>query len=165
LLLCPRSDRLVTIGPKLITDLRLREERTREFARFIAEHSLTRPYLNESVRRLTNRWATREDDELTGYDADGAPKGCSRCSVCQEFEGFYAPKNRANRWGNNNGRSTASTIHCACANTNRCARCGELLPERKLRVHYYDENNHRIAYLSGLHALQHRAQRSISSGQ
>ena len=85
----------------------------------------------------------------------GVPKGCSRCAKCQEYRGFYAKKEQ-HAMGNLNGRSGACTIYCSCANQNKCARCGQPLAERKLRAHYYDEDNHRIPYMSGLHALGHR---------
>ena len=151
----PVHDRILPTTLRLPYDMLVSKKQIREIERFITERGLARPYLDRCTRRLTNRWANNYEHESTGYDDDGVPKGCTRCPRCGEYQGFYAEAHRP-ACGNQNGHSTACYVYCLCANNNRCAACGKLLAERKLRGHYFDDRGDRISYYSGLHALAHR---------
>jgi hypothetical protein len=152
------NDRVILNALQLPCELPVREEQQRELQRFVRDHQLTRPYFGGGPPvYFTNRRAYEHEADLTGYDEYGVPRACARCGKCGEYAGAYVTKT-CSMFGTPNAKSVARTIYCRCANTNRCARCGQLLAERKLRACYYDVANCRIAYMSGLHAVAHQCQ-------
>lgn len=100
------------------------------------------------------RPATPADiDRLSGQDADGVPKGLSRCTTCRWFAGDYVAVD-----GEGDGDLTPRVIrvHCRCENHNRCAGCGELLADHRLSAYHYDEADREVAYVAAYAAFSHR---------
>lgn len=100
------------------------------------------------------RAATPADvDRLSGHEADGVPKGLSRCAICRVFAGDYLALN-----GEGDGDLTPRVlhVHCRCENHNRCAGCGETLADRRLSAYRYDEANGKVGYLAAYAAFNHR---------
>jgi hypothetical protein len=48
------------------------------------------------------------------------------------------------------------TVHCRCANDNRCAACDRLLYEHKLNANYYNPRDGQIWHVPGFSGLGHR---------
>jgi hypothetical protein len=89
------------------------------------------------------------DEELTlkGTHAEGVPRGLLPCLSCGEWRGECF--------------DTLNTgllvrIHCTCENDNHCARCGELLGERKLNANYFDPVDRTVWHVPGFLALEHK---------
>jgi hypothetical protein len=96
------------------------------------------------------RHATAEELLLfAGMNPDGIPTGLSRCSVCAEWKGTCldpAPQ----------FHEQLMRVACRCDNDNRCARCHDLLAERKLNANYYCEADGRIWHTPGFVGLGHQ---------
>src|SRR5690606_4996164 len=61
---------------------------------------------------------------LRGLNAEGVPCGLSRCDKCREYRGHCLdPMHPDDLW--------LLPVYCRCENMNHCARCGELLHERR----------------------------------
>ncbi|MDO8477182.1 MAG: hypothetical protein Q7W02_13490 [Candidatus Rokubacteria bacterium] len=86
---------------------------------------------------------------LAGAGPEGAPRGLERCPVCSEWRGncldpspqFFAK---------------LMTVHCRCANDNRCAACGQPLYEHKLNTNYYNPRDRQIWHVPAFCGLSHQ---------
>lgn len=99
------------------------------------------------------RRATPGDiDRLSGQDANGVPKGLSRCTTCGSFAGDYVAVD-----GEGDGDLTPRVIrvHCRCENHNRCAGCGETLADWRLSAYHYGEAERTVWYVAAYAALSH----------
>jgi hypothetical protein len=108
------------------------------------------------------RPAARADiDRLSGQEADGVPKGLSRCTTCRLFAGDYLALNGAG----DHRTPRVLQVHCRCENHNRCAGCGETLADRRLSAYQYDEANRQVGYLAAYSAFSHRCQDTRKTAQ
>jgi len=86
---------------------------------------------------------------LAGAGPDGVPRGLERCPACGEWRGTCLdPSPRF--------AGQVMTVHCRCANDNRCAACGGLLYGRKLNANYYNVRDRQIWHVPGFSGLHHR---------
>lgn len=90
-----------------------------------------------------------EAERLAGVRDDGMPCGLERCPTCGDWRGECLDTHPA-------GRPWLVYVDCRCANTNRCAACGELLCERALNRNYYEECTGRVVHMAGFAAVGHR---------
>ena len=96
------------------------------------------------------RPATEEERvRLAGLNADGVPKGLTRCPVCAEWRGKCLDPNPV-------FAGQLVPVHCRCANDTRCVRCGQPLYARRLNANYYDVATGTIWHVPGFCALTHR---------
>jgi hypothetical protein len=109
---------------------------------------------------LTKGGHTASADELArlaGAGPDGVPRGLERCPACGEWRGTCLdPSPRF--------AGQVMTVHCRCANDNRCAACGLLLYERKLNANYYNPRDGRIWHVPGFSGLRHRCPGTPAAG-
>jgi len=85
---------------------------------------------------------------LAGTNEDGSPRGLQRCATCHDWCGVCLDPSE-------NFRGQVMTVHCRCANHNRCARCGTPLYERRLNANYYDAKGNGIWHVPGFKGLSH----------
>jgi len=98
-----------------------------------------------------------EVTRLAGAGPDGVPRGLERCPACGEWRGTCLdPSPRF--------AGQVMTVHCRCANDNRCAACGRLLYERKLNANYYNPRDGRIWHVPGFSGLGHRCPGTPAAG-
>jgi len=92
-----------------------------------------------------------EEKGLAGTHADGVPRGLLPCPVCGEWRGdcFDTPY-----------QELVVTVCCVCQNVNRCARCRELIYERKLNANYFELADRTIWHVPGFSGLHHRCRRT-----
>jgi hypothetical protein len=109
---------------------------------------------------LTKGGHTASADELArlaGAGPDGVPRGLERCPACGEWRGTCLdPSPRF--------AGQVMTVHCRCANDNRCAACGGLLYERKLNANYYNPRDGQIWHVPGFCAGGHRCPSPPAAG-
>jgi hypothetical protein len=102
------------------------------------------------------RAATDEElQRLAGTEPDGRPAGLDRCLRCRGYRGTC-------RDPSENFRGQVMTVHCACENHNRCARCGEQLYEHRLNANYYDPADRTIWHVPGFCGLSHRCRSLVN---
>ena len=86
---------------------------------------------------------------LTGTGPAGVPRGLECCPTCREWRGSCLdPSPRF--------FGKVMTVHCRCANDNRCAACGQLLYERKLNANFYNPRDGQIWHVPGFCCESHR---------
>jgi hypothetical protein len=127
-------------------DIRARREELEAFA------AQTRANGGHLMGDLTKggRPATEEEmGRLAGTEADGRPVGLQRCARCRGYHGTCLDPSE-------DFRGQVMTVHCACENRNRCARCGEQLYEHRLNANYYDPADGHIWHVPGFCGLSHR---------
>jgi hypothetical protein len=101
--------------------------------------------------------STDELARLAGAGPGGVPRGLERCPACGEWRGTCLdPSPRF--------AGQVMTVHCRCANDNRCAACGGLLYERKLNANYYNPRDGHIWYVPGFSGLGHRCPVAPAAG-
>lgn len=88
-----------------------------------------------------------EEDRLVGTHADVVPRRLLPCPVCGEWRGECF---------DTLCQELVVTVCCVCQNDNRCARCGELLYERRLSANYFDLADRKIWHVPGFSGLHHR---------
>lgn len=79
---------------------------------------------------------------------DGSPAGLHACPRCGEHRGQCldtVPQEMLH----------TLTVHCRCENINRCARCGDLLFERRLDANYYSRATGLVLFVPGGYARRH----------
>jgi hypothetical protein len=81
------------------------------------------------------------------------PRGLERCSSCSEWQGECLDPNPL-------FQGHVVPVHCRCENNNRCARCGELLHDRRLNGNYYDEEDGQVWHVPGFCGLSHQCRRA-----
>ena len=86
---------------------------------------------------------------LAGTGPEGVPRGLDCCPTCGEWRGMCLDPSP--RWV-----GKVMTVHCRCANDNRCAACGRLLYERKLNANLYDPRDGQIWHVPGFCCERHR---------
>lgn len=86
---------------------------------------------------------------LSGSEETGAPKGLELCEHCWDWRGICLDCNP-------HLPQMVVRVSCLCDNVNRCARCGELLHERRLRGNEFNAMTHEIWYTPGFSGLSHR---------
>lgn len=92
------------------------------------------------------RPATAEEIEtLSGDDANGIPKGLSRCQTCGEFRGECLSDFGAD--------VLLVPVTCRCENDTRCARCAEPLAWGRLNANVLQHG--RIVHVPGFAAFRH----------
>ncbi len=156
-----RTSDVVPLGEP-VTDRLAPPERFEDTPRLIARRARLAAYAE--AHRATGylvgdgleggRAASSSDiDRLAGLGSSGFPPGLARCPVCARLAGeFLAVR------GEGSGDTTPRVIdvHCACANHNRCAACGEALAASRLSAYRYDEADRKVWYLAAYAALSHR---------
>jgi hypothetical protein len=91
----------------------------------------------------------RERSDLSGFQAGGVPLGLDRCSTCNDWRGECLDPSLE-------FEGQIMQVHCRCENHNRCARCSEILYERRLNANYFSETDGRIWHVPGFCGLKHR---------
>lgn len=90
-----------------------------------------------------------ERGRLAGTRSAGPPRGLRRCTRCGDWKGACLdPSVAETAW--------IITVHCACDNHNRCARCHELLFERRLNASLYNPKDGHIWHVPGFCGFGHR---------
>ena len=92
---------------------------------------------------------------LNGLEADGMPRGLQQCRRCNDWCGECLDSNKE-------FRGMVMTVHCLCANHNRCARCGAQLYARRLNANFYDPRDGGIWHVPGFCGLSHRCASSLN---
>lgn len=92
-----------------------------------------------------------EARRLAGRQPNGIPLGLSQCARCGEWRGECVDPNALL------GGVIVRT-HCVCENRNLCARCGQLLCDRKVNANYYCEQDGKVWHVPGFCALRHRCE-------
>ena len=96
-----------------------------------------------------------ELEELEGMQADGVPRGLQQCSRCHDWRGECLDSSE-------HFRGMVMTVHCLCANHNRCARCGAQLYSRRLNANFYDPRDGVIWHVPGFCGQSHRCGSSLN---
>lgn len=91
---------------------------------------------------------------LAGRQPNGVPKGLRQCPTCGDWHGLCLDT-RLERF--------LVVVHCRCQNDNRCARCGQLLYDRKLGSNYFSEPDASVCYVPGFSAIKHRCPQAVES--
>jgi hypothetical protein len=86
---------------------------------------------------------------LAGAGPEGMPRGLERCLACGEWRGSCLDPSPE-------FFCKVMTVHCRCANENRCAACKQFLYERKLNANYYNPRDRQIWHVPGFSGLRHR---------
>ena len=90
------------------------------------------------------RPATAEElERLTGNDANGIPKGLTRCPACREFPGARL-------------QPLLVPVSCRCENDTLCARCARPLAARRLNSNLL--SNGLVWHVPGFAAFRHECQ-------
>ena len=89
---------------------------------------------------------------LRGFPPDGTPRGLQRCRRCGDWAGTCLDASEV-------FAGLVMTVHCRCDNHNRCARCGDLLAERRLNANFYDPGDRSIWHVPGFEAFGHQCAR------
>jgi hypothetical protein len=95
-----------------------------------------------------------EIERLNGRQSNGVPKGLRRCATCREWIGACLDTTIPRLFVN---------VHCRCRNENRCARCGQLLYDRKLNANYFSEEDGGIWHVPGFCATSHKCPQAVES--
>ena len=96
------------------------------------------------------RTATPEElQEFAGTNDAGIPRGLDECATCQDWRGVCLDPSEK-------FAGMLMTVHCLCANHNRCGRCGAALYERRLHGNYYDPVDNAIWHVPGFCGLKHQ---------
>lgn len=115
-----------------------REERLRLFA-----GGRTSGFL---VDRPRGRRATPADRlRLSGAGPDGVPNGLERCGVCGRWRGEALLEKL----------DLVVAVFCRCDNHNRCARCLQLLADRRLDGAAYFEDEGKVLHVPAFMGLRH----------
>ena len=108
-----------------------------------------RGYIFGDLTKGGHRATDEERQYLDGRLSDGTPRGLSRCITCGDWKGMCLdPSERF--------AGLVMTVHCYCDNHNRCARCNQLLYERRLNANYYNAQDRVIWHVPGFCGLKHR---------
>src|SRR5688572_22936469 len=103
------------------------------------------------------RKATPEElTQLDGFQSDGTPCGLTRCGVCGDWQGICLDPSQT-------FAGMVMTVVCRCANTNRCARCHQLLYDRRLNANYFAPDKGAILHVPGFCGLSHQCRPEVSS--
>ena len=86
---------------------------------------------------------------LAGAGTNDVPRGLECCPTCGEWRGRCLDPSPEFFF-------KVMTVHCRCANDNRCAACGLLLYKRKLNANYYDPRDGKIWHVPGFDGLGHQ---------
>ena len=86
---------------------------------------------------------------LTGRQVNGVPTGLVRCPSCHDWRGECLDPNPRLH-------GLVVRAHCRCENGNCCARCGELLHDRRLDANYYNPDDGQVWHVPGFFAFRHR---------
>jgi len=89
------------------------------------------------------------DDEvkiLSGRLSNGVPTGLRQCRACGHWHGICLDTDIPR---------LLVEVNCQCENRNRCARCDQLLYNRKLNSNYYSPEDGRIWHVPGFYAANH----------
>jgi len=86
---------------------------------------------------------------LAGAGPEGVPRGLERCPVCREWRGDCLDPS-PQFFGK------VMTVHCRCANYNRCAACDQPLYEHKLNANYYNPRDRQIWHVPAFCGLGHQ---------
>ncbi len=125
------------------------QARHQRLAAFIDRHA---PKGGSMLGDLTKggREANADDvARMAGANHEGVPRGLERCPHCGEWRGDCLDSSPTSF-------CRVVTVHCRCANDNRCAACGQLLYERKLNANYYEPGDGHIWHVPGFCGLSHR---------
>lgn len=90
-----------------------------------------------------------EQQRLRGSNEQGVPRGLRQCAECGYWAGECLDPNPK-------FRGQIMTVHCLCANDNRCAGCGELLAGYRLNANYYEAADGLIWHVPGFAGLSHQ---------
>jgi len=100
--------------------------------------------------------SAEEKRRLGGCEADGTPRGLTRCDDCGDWKGVCLDPSEQ-------FAGQVMTVHCFCGNHNRCARCHERLYERRLNANYYDPRGRQIWHVPGFSGLDHHCGRDVDA--
>jgi len=99
--------------------------------------------------RHGGRPATEQElENLSGTGSSGVPKGLVECPNCGGLKGECLGTVE-------HYKKSILPVHCQCDNNNRCARCGNVLYERKLSSNYFEPSDGRIWYVPGFCCFDH----------
>ena len=87
--------------------------------------------------------------QLDAFQPNGVPWGLSQCARCGDWQGICLDPS-------NVSKDMVVSVDCRCANTNRCARCHQLLYERRLNANYYAPDKGTIVHVPGFCGLSHQ---------
>lgn len=124
------------------TELRRRQARLLELV------SRSSRQLQGDATKGGHQASSNELWQLDCFQANGVPWGLMRCAQCGDWQGTCLdPSNVA--------KDMVVSVDCRCANTNRCARCHQLLFERRLNANYYASEG-TIIHVPGFCGLSHQ---------
>lgn len=95
-----------------------------------------------------HRATAAELEQLRGKGSERVPCGLERCTECDDWRGVCLDPSEA-------FAGMVMTVHCRCANHNRCARCGVPLFDRRLNANFYDPHDRGIWHVPGFCGLDH----------
>ena len=149
-----------SLAPAIVCDDSIEEFRTRQ-NRLAVMIARARRRGGHILGDLTKggRAATDEEKQcLAGVLPDGTPRGLSRCLNCDDWTGVCLDPSEQ-------FAGQVMTVHCYCANHNRCACCNEPLFERRLNANYYDPADRGIWHVPGFSGLSHRCSANALSSR
>jgi hypothetical protein len=126
-------------------DLRARERR---LAEFIENNRGPGGHILGDLTKGGRAATSRELQAVDGVNDDGSPRGLAQCETCADWRGVCLDPSEQ-------FRGKIMTVHCHCANHNRCARCGANLYERRLNANYYERADGQIWHVPGFCGLSH----------
>jgi len=153
----PRGGALITgllappVDLRVTADMRARKER---LDALVEEVRRKGSYITGDLSKGGREATPEELTSLAGSNGDGSPRGLERCPTCQDWRGLCLDPSES-------FKGQVMTVHCLCDNHNRCARCGELLHDRRLNGNCYDPSDGHIWHVPGFSGLTHDCPRHL----
>ena len=133
------------------------QARQRRLVSFIEAHTPKGNFAVSGDLTKGGREANADDvGRLAGAGPDDVPRGLECCPTCGEWRGCCLDPSPEFFF-------KVMTVHCCCANNNRCAACGLLLYKRKLNANYYDPRDGKIWHVPGFDGLGHECPPAAAS--
>ncbi|HXH81829.1 MAG TPA: hypothetical protein VNN07_02765 [Candidatus Tectomicrobia bacterium] len=116
--------------------------------RFIEQTTPKKGYMFGDVTKGGRLPTLEERVMLAGRQANGIPRGLTRCGQCREWRGSCLDP------GSRSG-GLVLDVHCRCDNDNRCAACHRVLHRHRLNGNHYNEVDGQIWHTPGFVAFGH----------
>lgn len=129
-----------------LPDLADRRGRLREF---VSRRTPSAGYLLGDVTKGGKPATAEERILLEGRQANGVPRGLTRCAACPRWRGSCLDPEPC--WD-----GLVMRVACLCENDTRCARCGLTLAAERLGSNSYDERDGKIWHVPAFMGLSHR---------
>jgi len=132
-------------------------ERQSRLDRIVAEGQNNGGHILGDLSKGGHRATAAELEQLRGKGTERAPRGLERCTECDDWRGVCLDPSEK-------FAGMVMTVHCRCANHNRCARCGGQLYDRRLNANFYDPRDRGIWHVPGFCGLGHTCPDSLVAG-